>query len=341
MFSTEWLQTYLDGLAAGVIGAAVSVIVLLLANAYTRKEAERTRAAQGDAERLAHETNAVAELLSEIQTHLDLIPHDPQIRSRVSALATVLWVRVRPAVSAGWRSASQSAVHEHGSLEHPLHLALRAKAAEMAVAYALPATALRSRTVGADPFGTDDPPQVVLGLGDPTDFHRRLADLTADLLDWMDRTDEQKRVAFDDFLQATQQELQRTLWFANRLLGGTDEHSVLDRLDDKDPDSWTHTLQKGLLLARGLNVEGPVDGGEQVLNSTYLDETIATLPASAARDFHKVIVSAEEVRPRLWAMQYELPSRHEDDEYRLPVRIRDHRGALETYLSRFGDSRTE
>ena len=49
-------------------------------------------------------------------------------------------------------------------------------------------------------------PGRTLGLGDPANFHGKLADLTTDLLNWMDRTDEQKRVAFDDFLQAAREE---------------------------------------------------------------------------------------------------------------------------------------
>ncbi|WP_167043506.1 hypothetical protein [Salinibacterium sp. ZJ454] len=318
------------------------MVILILTNIATSAQAETTRKEQArqfqqqlDADRRNRETNAVAELLSEIQTSLDRLPADETARNRISALATILWLNVKPEVSDAWRSSTDDATAT-ASAEHPLHIALRARTAEFLLVQSFPPTGALRRGRVAGGFGQFDGPLNEIGLGSVDEFRDRIRELSADLLGWESLPEPKKGEVFDVFLKRAQADLSRAVWFANRLLGGTESAFLLERVTVQSEDEQGQAIQKALRISRGIQFDSRSIAWNQEFEETFKTETLPALPKhmeDGRGDFTVSLVVRERgpqevvyVRPA-WV--------DEEGNRRMPVADKSHGKRLDTWFEEY------
>ena len=327
----------LSGLVGSVIGAVASIIILILANGFTRKlsneaqiEQDRHFRDQIDEQRRGQELAAVAALLSEIQNQLNQLPLGADSRRAISSKCTVLWLTVQPDVSSAWRSVS-SASTSSVVVEHPLDLALRARASEFALAAGLPATSvLRRHSASTRPDGTR-PPLVALGLGDSEGLRDALLDLSGRLLSWSTMSTMDKRQIFDHFLDAACRDLSKAIWFANKLIGGSEETPLLHRLDlGEEAERQTH-IANAVALLRGIKLRTDGEWSRE-FDDTYRIETTPELPTPMRSGGEVVVTMVPRVRGP-WEIVYTRAAFLEDGNRIMATTSTEHARAIDAWFS--------
>ncbi|TFC63093.1 hypothetical protein [Cryobacterium sp. TMB1-7] len=256
----SFLNNLLSGALGAVLGAAASIVALLVTNAYTRKEnlkslaaqkaqfevqggqfvTEQTRSReqferqlQGDRDlsREARELEAVADLLTYLQ-EFDRSPLDLGNAHRLTALCNLLWLNVPALVADGWlgqdngRGHGQSPAHRH-----PLAAAIVTRAAALTLAQSFPNTASFN-----DGRPGDSPSVLGLVTEDSTaDFRLDVGNVAREMLRWSRLSDDEKIVLFATLVEDATKFSTETLTLANVLLGGNALRPVVDWLV-KEPE---------------------------------------------------------------------------------------------------------
>lgn len=136
MDMSPFWQNLWSGAMGAVIGAAVSVLILLMTNAYTRRENEKALrqgerhfeqqlGSEREMTREQRELDVVAELLTYLQTSFDRDPTNPDLIPDLMAITNRLVLNSRENVADGWRERAGRSDHVPVRVErHPLAHAL-------------------------------------------------------------------------------------------------------------------------------------------------------------------------------------------------------------------------
>lgn len=236
------MANLMSGLIGSVLGAAVSVIILLLTNSYTRKvnatnlAAQReqfelelnanrdrfsleVRAAREEA-RAARELDAIANLVTFLQTQFDQQPLDGRNTPDLMAACNLLMLSSRRPVADHWRNLAQRSLRGVVRVErHPLALALVPWRAAYELAHAFPDTI----DWPVDEYPDSTGLAVLAGMHNWRDVERQMrvsVELTVrKMLSWAHLTDEEKMTLFDEIVATSRRWCSLVLAGVNFQLG--------------------------------------------------------------------------------------------------------------------------
>ncbi|TFC87446.1 hypothetical protein [Cryobacterium sp. TMT4-31] len=133
-----WVQNLLSGLIGSVLGALASVWILIATNRHTSRMALKQRELDRDMARGHRELEAVAKLLTFLQTSFSADPMGISQSRDLVGHVNLLALNASDAVRQGWEDVTQAHVRNGRSRRHPLPLALIAWSSADALAALLP-----------------------------------------------------------------------------------------------------------------------------------------------------------------------------------------------------------
>lgn len=238
------MANLMSGLIGSVLGAAVSVIILVLTNSYTRQVNATNIAAQREQfeqelsankeqfslevhaareeARAGRELDAIANLVTFLQTRFD---HEPLNRGSVPdlmAACNLLVLSSRRPVADHWRSLAHGNTLIPRMERHPLALALVPWQAAYELAHGFPDTISCEEEEYLDSAGLS----VLAGMHDRREVERQMRvaveRTVRKMLSWAHLTDAEKMSLFDELLGTSQRACSVVLAGVNLMLGSSD-----------------------------------------------------------------------------------------------------------------------